>query len=139
MTERVRRPAPAFLSVALTAAIAIVAALPWAHTGRATRSAFALARTADEIGVLEGVVPRALFVGLAFLPAATAGAWLLAVLGRRRAVAGLGAMAGLLAVVGAVVVWRAPVEPAVGPPLALVLGAAAIIGAVATALSERNP
>ena len=134
----VRRRRLAFLSVATTAAVAVGAALPWAHTGRATRSAFALARTADEIGVLEGLLPRALFVGLAFLPAAAAGAWLLAVLGRWQAVAGLGAMAGILAVVGAVVVWRAPVEPAVGPPLGVGVGMAAIVSALATALPERD-
>ena len=134
----VRRRAAVGLTVASVVALAVIAALPWARTGRATRSAFALARTADEIGVLEGVVARALFVGLAFLPAAAAAAWLAAVGGRPRWVAPLGAMAGTLGVVGAVVVWRAPVESAVGPTLGLGVGIAAIIGAVATALSERK-
>lgn len=138
MAQMVRRRTAAFLSVAATAAVTVVAALPWAHTGRATRSAFALARTADEIGVLEGPVARALFVGLAFLPAAAAGAWLLAVLGRWQGVAGLGAVAGILGVVGAVVVWQAPVEPGVGPPLGLATGVVAIVSALVTALPERE-
>lgn len=135
----VRRRWPDLLCVAATAGVAVSAALPWARTGRATRSAFALARTADEIGVLEGPGARVLFIGLAFLPAMVAGAWLAAVLRRRRALGVLAALAGLLAVVGAVVVWDAPVEAAVGPAAGAGTGTVALLAAAATALPERKP
>ena len=124
------------LTVAAVARVAVAAALPWARTGRASRSAFALARTADDIGVLEGVPARALFIGLAFLPAAAAATWVAAVLGRRRWVATLGAMAGTLALVGAVVVWQAPVDPAIGLGVGVGAGTLALVGAAATVRPE---
>lgn len=118
--------------------IAIAAFLPWAHSGRATRSAFALARTADEIGVVRGPLARTLFIGLAFLPAAAAATWIAAVRGWLAGVATLGLVAGTLAVIGALAVWRAPVEAGVGPTVATLAGATAIVGAAGVALVWRK-
>jgi hypothetical protein len=134
----VRRGAAVGLTVAAIATIALAAALPWAHTGRASRSAFALARTADELGVVRGPLARGLFVGLAFLPAAAAAAWIAAVLRWRRVVATLGAVAGLLTFVGVAAVWRAPVDLGGGVMLAAAAGVAALVGAALIAVSERN-
>jgi hypothetical protein len=138
MSEMLRRRRAVGLTVGAVVVVAASAALPWARTGRVTRSAFGLARTANEIGALRGVVSRALFVGLAFLPAIAAAAWLAAFLGRRRVVATLGVVAGALALVGAIVVWRAPVDPGIGPVVGAVAGATAIVGSVAAARTERR-
>jgi len=135
----VRPRAAVGLTVAAVATIAAAAALPWAHTGRASRSAFALARTADELGVVRGPLARALFVGLAFLPAAAAAAWIAAVMRWRRVVASLGAVAGLLTFVGVAAVWRAPVDLGAGVALAAAAGVMALVGAALIAVSERKP
>jgi hypothetical protein len=134
----VRRRRAVGLTVAAIALIAVAAALPWAHTGRASRSAFALARTAEEIGVVRGPLARALFVGLAFLPATAAGAWIAAVMGWRRVVAALGIVAGLLTFVGVIAVWRAPVDVGAGVVLAAVAGLSALTGAALIAAAERR-
>ena len=135
----VRRGAAVSITVAAVGTIAVAAALPWAHTGRASRSAFALARTADELGVVRGPLARALFVGLAFLPAAAAAAWVAAVLGWRLVVAGLGAVAGLLTFVGVAAVWRAPVDLGAGVALAALAGVVALVGAALITRAERKP
>ena len=118
--------------------IAVAAALPWVRSGRASRSAFALARTADELGVVRGPFARGLFIGLALLPAAAALVWVAAALRWHRVVAGLGAVAGLLTIVGVVTVWRAPVEAGAGVTLAAAAGVVALVGSALIARSERN-
>ena len=134
----VRRTTPVDLSAAAVLAIAVSTALPWAHTGRASRSAFALARTADELGVVKGPLARALFVGLACLPAAAALVWVAAAMNWHRVVAGLAAVAGVLTIVGVVTVWRAPVDVGGGVFLAAAAAVAALIGAVVIARTERE-
>jgi hypothetical protein len=138
MPEIVRRRAAVDLTGVAVAAIAVAAALPWAHSGRASRSAFALARTADELGVVRGPLARAMFVALACLPAAAVLVWVAAAMRWHRLVAGLGAVAGLLTIVGVVMVWRAPVEVGGGVHLAAVAGVAALIGAGVVAQTERE-
>ena len=134
----VRRRRAVGLTVAAIALIALAAALPWAHTGRASRSAFALARTADELGIVRGPLARGLFVGLAFLPAAAAGAWIAAVMEWRRVVAALGVVGGLLTFVGVIAVWRAPVDMGAGVALATVAGLLSLIGAALITRTERR-
>jgi hypothetical protein len=133
-----RRTAAVGLTVGAMVAIALAAALPWAHSGHATRSAFALARTADELGVVRGPLARGLFIALAFVPAAAGASWVAAALGWHRLVAGLGIVGGLLTITGVIVVWQVPVERGVGVTLALVSGLLALAGALAIALAERN-
>jgi hypothetical protein len=134
----VGRTAATGTTVAAVVAIAVAAFLPWARSGRVARSAFGLARAADEVGVVRGPLARALFVGLAFLPAAAAAAWVAAFLGRQAVVATLGAVAGSLTIVGAVAVWRAPVVTGFGVPVAVAAGVAGIVGAMAIVLTERK-
>ena len=134
----VRRRAAADLSAAAGFVIAVATALPWARTGQASRSAFALARTADELGVVRGPVARALFVGLACLPAAAVLVWIAVAMRWHGVVAGLAAVAGLLTIVGVVTVWRAPVDVGGGVFLAAAAAVAAVIGAVVIARTERN-
>jgi hypothetical protein len=81
---------------------------------------------------------RALFVGLAFLPAAAAGAWIAAVMRWRRVVATLGAVAGLLTFVGVAAVWQAPVDLGAGVALAAAAGVVALAGSALIAASERT-
>ena len=139
MPEMVRRRAAVDLTAAAVVAIAVAAALPWAHSGRASRSAFALARTADELGVVQGPLARARFVGLALLPAAAALIWVAAAMRWHRVVAGLGAVAGLLTIVGVATVWRAPVDVGAGVFVATAAGVVAMTGAALIARFERNP
>jgi hypothetical protein len=134
----VRRTAAVDLTGAAVVAIAVATALPWAHSGRASRSAFALARTADNLGVVQGPLARTLFVGLAFLPAAAAVVWVAAAMRWHGVVAALGAVAGALTLVGVVTVWRAPVDAGAGAALAGVAGMVALIGAALIARSDRN-
>jgi hypothetical protein len=134
----VRRRAAADLTAAAIVVIAVAAVLPWAHSGRASRSAFALARTADELGVVEGPLARAMFVALACLPAAAVVVWVATAMRWHRVVAGLGAVAGLLTTVGVVTVWRAPVDVGSGVYLAAAAGVVALIGAALIAAAERN-
>jgi hypothetical protein len=51
--------------------------------------------------------------------------------------AGLGAMTGAVALAGAIVVWRTPVQTEFGPLLAATTGVVALAGA-GLALTERN-
>lgn len=118
--------------------LTLAAFLPWAVSGRVSRSAFALAKTADELGVVEGPPARTLFVALGLLPAAAALTWIAAVQGWRRTMATLGAVGGLLAVSGAVTVRRAPVETGAGVAVAAFAGVGALVGAALVAASERN-
>ena len=134
----VRRTAAADLSAAAVFAIAVATALPWAHSGRASRSAYALARTADELGVVKGPVARGLFVGLACLPAAAVLVWVAAAMRWYQVVAGLAAVAGLVTFVGVVTVWRAPVDVGGGLLVAAVAAVVALIGAVIIVRTERK-
>jgi hypothetical protein len=138
MTEMLRRRAAVGITVAAVVSIAVAAFLPWARTGQASRSAFALARTADELGVVRGAGARVLFVGLALLPAAAAATWIAAIMGWRRWVATLGIVSGSLALVGASEVWRAPVEAGAGVVFGAGTGVVAVVSAVAIVVFERK-
>jgi hypothetical protein len=138
MGEMLRRRGAVGLTVGAMVGIAVAAALPWAHSGRATRSAFALARTADELGVVRGPLARALFIALAFVPAAAGATWVAAVQGWDRVVAGLGVLGGLLTITGVVVVWRVQVDRGVGVTVAVVAALLALAGALVITLTERN-
>lgn len=76
----------------VTSAMACVATffLPWARSGAARRSGFALARAVDAVGLADSLGLRVLLVAFWFAPALAAAAWTAAVLGRRR-LAGLAA------------------------------------------------
>jgi hypothetical protein len=137
MAQIVRRRAAAVLTVAGALGAAAATALPWARSGRAERSGFALARLADALGAADRFPLRGLVIAVAFLPALAAATWVAGVLGRRGLMAGLGAMTGAVALVGALVVWRTPVETEYGAPLAAASGVLALVG-VGVVLTGRN-
>ena len=125
----VRRRGPELLSVGGAIGVAVAAFLPWGYSGKASRSGFALARTADRLGLLDAPHLRAMVATLAFLPLLAAGAWTAAVLGRPAWVATLSAAAGAMALTAAVVVSRTPLRPAFGLWSGAVAGATAVLGA----------
>jgi hypothetical protein len=138
MPQSVGRRAAVVVTVAGAVGAAAAAALPWARSGRVVRSGFALARLADALGAADRFPLRGLVIAVAFLPALAAATWVAGVLDRRRWMAGLGAMAGGVALAGAYVVWRTPVETGVGPVVAAGSGAVALVGASLTVIGRNQ-
>ena len=100
--------------------------LPWHRSGSVERDGFALARVADEIGLVTGSTRRVLFVGVFLLPVLAAATFLAIAAGRRR-IAGVGASAvGGIGLASAVVVLRVSGGRQVGP---VVTAMAALIAA----------
>lgn len=129
--------------VAVAAAVAVAGSflLPWARTGRAVRSGFALARTAEVLGLADAVPLRVLVVGVWLTPMLAGLAWTAAVLGRERSAGALAALSGALAVsAGAVVVGVGGVRPEVGCWAGMVAGVAALAwgGLAATTARRRH-
>ncbi|MCU1372148.1 MAG: hypothetical protein JWO77_3342 [Ilumatobacteraceae bacterium] len=71
------------MGVALVATVAVTFA-PWLRSGEARRDSHELVRTAERLGVFEGVVATAVRVGWAFLPFVAALGLLALVRGWRR-------------------------------------------------------
>ena len=124
-------------TVAGSAAVALAPVLPWAASGRTVRSGFALARLARSLGLASSWPGRAFFVAVALLPLLAALAWTAAWLGRRRVAAAAGGLSGGVAVVGALVVWQAPVQAGMGPAVSVVAGTIALAGALALVRTEE--
>jgi len=115
--------------VAVGTAVAVAGSflLPWARSGRAVRSGFALARTVDVLGLADAVPLRALLVGVWLTPMLAGMAWTAAVLGRERVAGGLAGVCGALAVAAAaVVVGAGGVRPEAGCWAGMVGGVAAL-------------
>lgn len=127
--------------VAVAAAVAVAASflLPWARSGRAVRSGFALARTVDVLGLADAVPLRALLVGVWLTPMLAGLAWTAAALGRERWAGGLAAASGALAVAaGAVVTGTGGLRPEAGCWAGMVAGLAALAGGVLAATTARR-
>ena len=127
--------------VAVAAAVAVAGSflLPWARSGRAVRSGFALARTVDALGLADAPALRALLLGVWLTPRLVALAWTAAVLGRWRVTGALAALAGALAVAAGALVGTADgisVEP--GCWTGMVAGVAAITAGVMAATTARR-
>ncbi|MBV8960660.1 MAG: hypothetical protein JOZ37_04605 [Actinobacteria bacterium] len=125
------------LTVAGAIGVAVAPVLPWARTGRAARSGFALAHLAQRLGLAHTWPLKALLFAVALLPLLAAVVWTAAALEWRWVMAALAAVAGGIAIAGAVIVWRSTVHALVGPPVGAVAGAAAVAGAVWTAIQLR--
>jgi hypothetical protein len=117
---------------------AVAPVLPWARTGRTVRSGFALAHLAQRLQLATSWPMKALLVGVALLPLLAAAVWTAAALEWQRVMAVLAAGAGGVAIAGAVIVWRSPVEALIGPAVSLVAGATAVAGAAVTAAQHRT-
>lgn len=120
---------------AIGAAVAPV--LPWARTGRAERSGFALAGLAHRLDLASTWPLKALLVGVALLPLLAAAVWTAAALEWRRVMAVLAVVVGGVAIAGAAIVWRSSVHSLVGPVVGAGAGTAAVAGAVWTAIQTR--
>jgi hypothetical protein len=118
--------------------VAVGAFLPWGYSGKAGRSGFELARTADRLGLVDTPLLRAMVSAVAVLPFLAAAAWTAAALGRFRWVATLAGVTGAMALAAAVVVWRTPLRPAVGLGVVAVAGGVGVLSAGALAVRGRN-
>lgn len=129
-------------AVAVAGSVVLAYLLPWARSGRVHRSAFALARTVDLLGLAAGAGRSALLVAFWLSPLLAGAVGAAAVFGRPRLAGALAGAVGTVSVVSAATVLRAGrVEPAVGVPVGIVLGVAAVVlGAwlAATARQERE-
>jgi hypothetical protein len=124
-------------TVLATLAILGTTALPWLRTGDTRRSAFAMARGVDALGLVDSPGRRALLVSWYLLPFLTAATFMARALGRQAAVAGLGALLGAMSVAAGslVMVWA---RPEIGPVAAVASGAAALGAAGRLARSIRS-
>jgi hypothetical protein len=116
-------------AVAGSIVVAVASVLPWARSGRAERSSYALVGAAERLGVLSGW-ERALAPLWYLVPALVAATWLAAVLGRRRLLAALSGAVGLLATSAAVATSRSPLEVLAPARVAGVAGGIALVGAI---------
>ena len=108
------------------AVVVFARVLPWHRSGAAERDAFALARVADDIGLVTGTTRQVLFVCVFLLPVLAAVTFL-AVASGKALIAGVGASAvGGIGLASAVVVLRLSGGRQVGP---LVTGMAALVAA----------
>jgi hypothetical protein len=119
-------PQKPIVATVLACVAALVAAfLPWLRTGDARRSAYALARSADALGVIDSPLRRALLVSWYLLPLVVAAAWTAGALGRPAMTAVFGGLAGSMSAAAGsiVIVWT---EPEVGSIAAIAAGGAAL-------------
>jgi hypothetical protein len=100
--------------VAATIGVAVGAFLPWGFSGKADRSGFELARTAERLDLVDTPILRLMVNAVAVLPLLAAAAWTAAALGWSRWVATLAGVTGAMALAATVVVWKTPLRPAVG-------------------------
>ena len=112
--------------------------LPWARSGRAERSGFALAHLAQRLHLASSGPMRALLFGVALLPMFAAVVWTAAALQWRVVMAGVAAGTGAVAIAGAVIVWRSAVDPLIGPVVGAAAGATAVAGAIGTLLRRTE-
>ena len=122
------------LTVTGTIGVAVAPVLPWARTGRTERSGFALAHLAQRLDLAHSWPLKGLLFAVILLPLFAAVVWTAAALEWRRVMAVLAVVAGCVAIAGAVIVWRSSVHALVGPSLGAGAGAAAVAGAVWTAI-----
>jgi hypothetical protein len=136
----IRRPFAAEVAAA-TAAVAVpvcARVLPWHRSGSVRRDAFALARVADEIGLVAGGGRRVLFVGVFLLPVLAA-ATFLAVAAARPRVAGVSASAvGVIGLASAAVVLRVSGGHQIGPVMAA-MAALIAVGCGVSLILGRGP
>ena len=126
------------VAVAGSIGAAVAPVLPWARSGSAERSGFALAHLAQRLDLATTWPLKALLLGVALLPLLAAAVWTAAALQWRWVVATLAGVTGGVAIAGAVIVWRSSVVALIGPVVSVVAGAAAVAGAVWTATREAT-
>jgi len=108
------------------ALVGVAALLPWHRSGRVHRNAFALAHATERLGLVTGTPRRVLFVAVYLLPLVAALTLLAAIDHRRRVVGVLCTIAGIIGLVGALVLLRTPGMHQTGPKVACVVAPVAV-------------
>jgi hypothetical protein len=112
--------------VASAATVAAAALLPWHRSGSVRRNAFALARVADNLGLVTDGPRRALFTAVFLLPLLAAAVFLAAVAGNRRLVGASSCVAGIVGLASGAVVVRLSGGRQVGPVVAIAAAVTAV-------------
>ena len=114
------------VGVVANAALVGGAALPWHHSGARQRNAFALARVADDLGLVDTGPRRALLVAVYLLPLLAAFTLLAATLDRRRVTGLFTAFAGVVGLTSAAVDLNLSGSRLVGPAVTIAAGLVAM-------------
>lgn len=120
-----------------TAVVVVGAFLPWVRSGTSSRSSFAMVRSADRLGIVDGGVGLLVLRAWYLVPLIAAAVVVLETIHRRRAAAVVGlALSAVVAAVAALVLVAAP-DPGVGPVVAIA-GAAMVLAGAVVALVDRR-
>lgn len=117
-------------------AVAVTSFLPWATSGRASRTSYELVDAVERLDVLDGV-GAAIAPAWYLVPLLAAAAFLAAVLGRTLLVAASAAFVGTAAILFAVAVNSSPLSADVGCAAAVLAGVVSVAGA-GVAVSQRS-
>lgn len=91
-----------------TALVAVSLALPWAASGRRTRTGWELATTAARLDVTESTIARVALAAFFFIPAGAIGVFVARLLGSRLLMASTATTTIAASAVGALIVLRSP-------------------------------
>lgn len=117
------------LAVVGCAGVVLGAALPWLDTGGVRRSAFTMARIANEFGVIDTPVRRGAIVALLFTPIVASIVVLLLALHRTRLAGLLSLPMGIAGLGSGTIGTRFTSKHLPGPLVCLAAGALCIVGA----------
>ena len=117
--------------------VAASALLPWHRSGSVRRDAFALARVADNLGLVTGAARQVLFVGVFLLPLLAAASFLAVVAGGRRVAGVCACAAGVIGLSSALVVLRLSGGRQAGPVVAIAAAVVAVGCGVRLVLSRE--
>jgi hypothetical protein len=123
-----RRTTSVVVAIGVIASAALIggAALPWHQSGSRVRNAFALARVADDLGLVDTGPRRVLLVAVFLLPLLAALALLAMTLDRRRVAGGFTAFAGIVGLTSAAVDLNLSGSRLVGPAVTIAAGLVAV-------------
>jgi hypothetical protein len=126
------------VTIVSLAFVVVGAFLPWVASGEAERNSFATVRAARALDLVGNSFGDAVLAAWFVVPLAAALVLLFALVGRRRWAEVVAGVVGLVAVAFAGVVIASPVETRAGVYLTLVAGLLAIVGAVVS-MRSRQP
>ena len=128
----------AALAVGGAGAVVVGAALPWLVSGGVKRSAFTMARIANELGVLDTSVRKTSVTALLVTPVVASLVVLLLGLGRTRLSGFVGLLLGIAGLGAGTVGTRFSPTTLAGPYVCLVGGAVCILGSWGLLLGPRG-
>ncbi len=124
------------LATAGAVLVVVASFLVWLQTGAVGRSSYAVVRSAELLGVVQGAPAMVLKIWY-LVPALAAGVWLAAITDHRRLVVALGALLAAIAFGVSAAVLHAPVRTGPGPLVALA-GVAVLVAGLALTLFDRR-